>query len=242
MKPDTEESLDELVTWYEERFTPQMVNGSNIKPERMRQNLAVLQDAVHSYRTWKGHPNGIDTILLPPEKNPPAMYESSGSLEPWQEPGAIERAGEINIDARHAVIHQPPEAKTRRAMCGNCGVRYEITDDPVENHHRAMRHKITCGKGDVDQYSEPQRQELLSDFHNQPMQVEFRRREAAAIAAGVPPEVLKITGVSVFGPTPQPAPAREIAAPELYPGTVGELAAAMTKPPAKWWQFWRWFE
>lgn len=253
MKVDTteQETLDELVTWYRERYTRQMVSGSNIKPERMEQNLAVLQDAVFAYRTWKGHPAAIDTVLLRPDPPPPGDGRLSqleeapaGELERIRERGgAVERPYQIDIDARHSVIHPPEEKPARRATCGNCGVKYEITDDPEENHHRAMRHKLTCGKGDVDQYSEPQRAALLDDFHNQPMQRLFAERAAAELAAGADPARLKLTGVSIFGDAPQPA-RPEIAAapdPELYPGTVDQLIEACTAP-RRWWQFWRWFE
>lgn len=173
----------------------------------------------------------LESKLPPPAKY--HMYEDTGG-------GPLERPYQIDIDARHSTINQP-ETKTRRAMCGNCGARYEITDDPIENHHRAMRHKETCGKADVDQYSEPQRQELLSDFHNQPMQRLFAERAAAEIAAGADPDKLKLTGVSILAPLQTPARPEIAAGPELYPGTVDELIEACTAP-RRWWQFWRWFE
>ena len=72
------------------------------------------------------------------------------------------------------------------------------------------------------------------------MQREFAERAAAALAAGADPQVLKLTGVSIFTPAPAPARAREIAAAEL-----GEQAAEAIRemaPPRRWWQFWRWFE
>lgn len=263
MKPDTndQETLDELVTWYSQRFIPQMVNGSNIPRDRMYSNLAVLQDAVYAYRHWKGHnPATIDTVLLRPDPPPPGDGRLS-QLEPklpppakyhmFEDPGGgpIEPSYQIDIDARHSVIHQPEEKKPRRAMCGNCGTKYELTDDPEENHHRAMRHKLECSKGNA-MYTEPQRAALVDDFQNQPMQVEFRRREAAALASGADPDLLRITGVSILGPDPLPEhfvslgrlTELRIEDPELYPFTVEDLAAAMTKPPARWWQFWRWFE
>jgi hypothetical protein len=189
--------------------------------------------------------------LTVPEHNLPlrspttesGLQAATGELARTERGGGIERGGEINIDARHAIIHQP-ETKTRRAMCGNCGARYDITDDPIENHHRAMRHKLTCGKGDVDLYSDPQRQELLSEFENQPMQKLFRERAAAELAAGADPNRLKLTGVSIFTPAPAQTAPRAIAGtadPELYPGSVEELIEACTAP-RRWWQFWRWFE
>jgi len=154
--------------------------------------------------------------------------------------GELERPYQIDIDARHSVIHQP-ETKTRRAMCGNCGERYEITDDPVENHHRAMQHKAVCGKGGA-MYTEAQREQLLKEFSDQPMQRAFAERAAAALAAGEDPEALKLTGVSIFTPAPQPAPAREIEAGELGRDAAEAIREAIREQPRRWWQFWRWFE
>jgi hypothetical protein len=152
--------------------------------------------------------------------------------------GELERPYQIDIDARHSVIHQP-ETKTRRAMCGNCGIRYEITDDPVENHHRAMQHKTVCGKGGAV-YTEPQREQFLKEFSEQPMQRAFAERAAAALAAGADPEALRITGVSIFTPGPEAPQARAIAAAEL--GAQAAEAIRQMAPPRRWWQFWRWFE
>lgn len=212
---------------------------------------------------WSNPPTDADTqeirgwfrALTIPEQGPPSPRPAPGNgrlsqLEPDpageleripDRGGAMERPYQIDIDARHSVIHQPEEKAQRRATCGNCGVKYEITEDPEENHHRAMRHKLTCGKGDVDQYSGPQLAALLEDFHNQPMQVEFRRRAAAELEAGADPDRLRLTGVSIFTEAPQPArPQIEAAGPELYPGNVDELIAAVTAP-RRWWHFWRWF-
>lgn len=78
----------------------------------------------------------------------------------------LERQRTINVD-----IHQPQPtmySKTGSARCGNCGTRYDITSDPEENHHRAMRHKLTCGKTAVDQYTEEQRDTLKREFDEQP--------------------------------------------------------------------------
>lgn len=50
------ESLNGLLRWYAEVYIPQMVSGSNIRPERMAQNLAVLRDAISAYRASLGRP------------------------------------------------------------------------------------------------------------------------------------------------------------------------------------------
>lgn len=183
---------------------------------------------------WRD-PDGTPMPFTPP---PEPMTIYTPDRRAGDPGGALERPYQIDIDARHSVIHQP-EAKTRHAMCGQCGTRYEISDDPVENHHRAMRHKVTCGKANVDQYSEPQRAALLEDFHSQPMQVSFRERAAAALAAGTDPEVLKLTGVSIFGDdNPRAAALRELGAAAAE--SIRKMAPPA--PPRRWWKFWRWFE
>ena len=91
------------------------------------------------------HWEALAVMWRDPEGTPmPAPVAPGRELEPMktyrgEAGGELERPYQIDIDARHSVIHQP-ETKTRRATCGNCGVKYEITDDPEENHHRALRH------------------------------------------------------------------------------------------------------
>lgn len=41
--------IKEMIEWYEKRYIFQMVNGSNIDPLKMRENLAILMDAYYSY-------------------------------------------------------------------------------------------------------------------------------------------------------------------------------------------------
>jgi hypothetical protein len=122
----------------------------------------------------------------------------------------IERADQINIDARHSVIHQA-QPKPRRARCGNCGTRYEITEDPIENHHRAMRHARICARRDTA----AEHARLVTEFWTQPMPRDFAERARQMIAAGADPAAIERGGISLF-PAPTPAPRR-------------------------WWQFWRWF-
>lgn len=169
---------------------------------------------------------------------------------PYQDPGGgpLEKADQITIDARQQVnIHESPESKrTRAAMCGDCGEKYELTGDPTENHRRAMRHQQVCARRAE---TDAEQARLINEFQNQPMQREFRERAAAALAEGADPAMMKLTGVPVFE-DPETvrqraiaaAALRELPAPELYDGTVEDLAAAITKTPRRWWQFWRWFE
>ena len=144
---------------------------------------------------------------------------------------ALERPEQINIDARHAVIHQTELGKAKYARCGNCGTRYEITDDATENHHRAMEHKQECGKGSA-KYTEEQRHGLLDEFRDQPMQRLFRERLALEIEAGADPNRLELTGVDPLAPPPA---RRQI-------GFIKDDVVRMLTTPRRWYQFWRWFE
>lgn len=36
--------------------------------------------------------------------------------------------------------------KARTFLCGNCGDRIPMSDDHIENHHNAQRHKMVCSK------------------------------------------------------------------------------------------------
>ncbi len=87
--------------------------------------------------------------------------------------GELERTQQFDIDARggQVNIHQPrgnQYSRTGYARCADCGTRYEITGDPIENHHRAMRHKFTCGRSATDQYSPEQGEQLKAEFDAQP--------------------------------------------------------------------------
>lgn len=173
----------------------------------------------------------------------PKYTSAAGGLTapPERRGGDVDRRrGPIHIDARHSTFNEPAEA-TRYARCGNCGTRYEITEDPTENHHRAMRHKLECGKGSAA-YTDAQRESLLAEFNNQPMQVAMRERAAEQLAAGADPEHLKLTGAASF-PAEHAARMREL---HSGPDDVliqRALSDGRTAPkPRRWWQFWRWFE
>jgi hypothetical protein len=171
------------------------------------------------------------------------LFERGYELVHGHKPGALDRPGQINIDARHAQIHEAPKGKQKLATCGNCGSRYEITDDPLENHHRAMRHKLDCGKGELvlGPWSEDERQRHISDFQNQPMQRLFRDRAMSELEAGADPARLQLTGVDIFAPAPQSPEAREIAAAELGAQAAEAIRQWQPKPRPRWWQFWKWF-
>lgn len=161
--------------------------------------------------------------------------DAGGELEQQVPAGQIERPEVINIDARYAVVHQRDGEKPRSTMCANCGIRYELTDDPIQNHHRAMAHKQVCRPPAGTIYGEEQREQLVAEFEQQPMQREFRERAAVALAAGVDAQTLRLTGVSLFGEHPKVAALREL-------GAAASEAINETAPPRRWWKFWRWFK
>jgi hypothetical protein len=184
---------------------------------------------------WSSQP-GITLMETELANLPPVPPESE--LQTMSGASAIERPEVIHIDARHAVIHQREGKSPRTTMCANCGIRYELTDDPAENHRRAYAHKAECTPPAGTIYGEEQRAQLLAEFHDQPMQRAFRERAAAALAAGVNPEKLKLTGVSLFEEHPQVTALRQLGA--AASDAINEIAPP--RPPRRWWQFWRWFE
>lgn len=94
--------------------------------------------------------------------------------------GAIEIPQQFDVDGRRVVeVRIHPEKGRKQAKCGNCLERYDITDDPVENHHRAMRHKLECQSKNEAMYSRTQRDNLLEEFHAQPNIVAQRQAWAA---------------------------------------------------------------
>lgn len=235
--------------------------GTPADRETYRQTEAAMLDQLRAAcarivpttdSTWNVEPIRpeleVSGLVAIPFERPAGMddlYRRGQELEQIERRGALDKPGQINIDARHATIHEAPEGKGKFARCGNCGTRYEITDDPTENHHRAMRHKDECGKGSA-MYTEGQRRDLLNDFHQQPMQVAFRERAAAEIEAGADPARVALTGVSIFDPAPQRPQLTGATWPDGSPvkTPTGPLTYSETRnpaPPARWWQFWKWF-
>lgn len=136
MKPDTEESLDELVTWYANVFTPQLVNGSNAAEKIMDHNLAVIGDAVSSYRTWR---------KLRDVASQPAV-DALERYYPSHEPALVAARAPIHIDARRFYANTEPQPK-KFFRCGNCGKRLPMTSNPETDHHTAQAHRVEdCDK------------------------------------------------------------------------------------------------
>lgn len=91
--------------------------------------------------------------------------------------GELERSPYFDIDARHGSVEiHGAGRKQKYAKCGNCGVRIPIGDDPVENHHAAQRHKITCGSRPVDALNDADYQQQVGEFNAQPHVVAMRER------------------------------------------------------------------
>jgi hypothetical protein len=117
-------------------------------------------------------PAGLETI---PMRDP-----GPGELARIERRGELERPPYFDIDARHGSVEIHGGGKKQKyAKCGNCGVRIPIGDDPTENHHAAMRHKITCGSRPVDALSDDDYQKQVDDFNAQPHVVAMRERFAA---------------------------------------------------------------
>jgi hypothetical protein len=136
--------------------------------------------------------------------------ETAPARRDRREPAELERIEQIQVDARRAIIQWPEQPQTRKARCGNCGTRYAISDDPVSNHHIAMRHAQICPKrATADEHAK-----LVLEYWDQPMPRAFARRAQEMIAAGANPAIIRTHGVNIF----EPAPAER---------------------PRPWWKFWR---
>lgn len=171
-----------------------------------------------------------------------AVYDASGSPPIVPRRAELESSQTISIDARGSRFHQA-ERKIKFARCGDCGDRYEITDDPTENHHRAMRHKDACRKHGAI-YSPEQHEQLVKEFGEQPHIVAMRARLQAGLPA-LPPEGSLHEQKRISAP--DPSKIYEPTWPDGSPvrGAHGPLTFTNTRnpaQPAKWWQFWRWFE
>jgi hypothetical protein len=103
-----------------------------------------------------------------------------------------------------------------------------------------MQHKAECSKGEAEQYSGPQREQLLTEFHAQPMQREMRDRAHVLLDSGMSPEELAKSGAPLFADQ-MPARiqrSRQIRAAE----PIKNYGETRTPAAARWWQFWRWFD
>lgn len=88
-----------------------------------------------------------------------------------------------------------PASAARFASCGNCGERWELTGDPHEDHHNAMRHKTVCRTFTVMDNklaNETEYARLVAEHAAQPMQVEFRQRAEKQLAAAMEAERLQL--------------------------------------------------
>lgn len=96
--------------------------------------------------------------------------------------GALEKPIEISARFSHhhdIDVHSRPQPKTRHARCGNCGARLALTDDPTENHHIAMRHKLTCGQPNAGVWSHEEYAAQLQAFNEQPHVIQLKKQYAA---------------------------------------------------------------
>lgn len=104
---------------------------------------------------------------------PAPIEQPAGALEPHYEVSARfrPRGTEVSIEMRN----QP---KTKYARCGNCNARLALTDDPIENHHIAMRHKTTCGMQSAGQWPAEEFARQLEEFNRQPHVIQLKQQHA----------------------------------------------------------------
>lgn len=231
--------LTQDTTWKVEPIRP------DLQPAGLEAIPLELRDEGNSYVSGLTRQCSLQAQCYKPDGHRPPCAKWGGEVIITDAPGELEKPDQINIDARHSVFHEPMGTQRKYARCGNCGTRYEITDDPVENHHRAMRHKDECGKGNA-LYTEGQRRDLVDDFNSQPMQVAFRERAAAELEAGADPELLKLTGVSVFNPAT--GQRQGLLTATLIGHEAGEAirqrfdtATKAARGKFVWWKPWTWF-
>jgi hypothetical protein len=140
---------------------------------------------------------------------------------------------EINMGSarsqRRRGKHNPPRGRARFARCGNCCEKLPLSGDPEMDHHAAMRHKQVCRVNTEPAsfaYNRDQYMQLVKEHAAQPMQVEFRRREALQLDAEAR---LKLPAAIPDKVLPWGSPECSTCVSE----------AAEEKKRRRWWQFWR---
>ena len=88
---------------------------------------------------------------------------------------------DINFNVHNTTVHPPQQtgAKVRYINCGNCGERLVRTDDPIEDHHTAMKHKQYCRTNtvmDKAQLNAAEYDRLITEFQAQPNIIEQTRK------------------------------------------------------------------
>jgi hypothetical protein len=138
----------------------------------------------------------------------------------WGETSALEPAYEIDARRRGGPpeVQMKPAPSPRYARCGNCGARLELTDDPIENHHRAMRHsREECEARAAGSWTPDELAKQLYEFNMQPHVIRLKAEYAAqlerskeeqavdraAALQGVTPDMIR----QIQSARPAPAPA-----------------------------------
>lgn len=166
MTPNTNESIDELSAWYEQVYIPALGNGSNVHPRVTSWNLAIMKDAVSSYRTWRSFSaelnrwrceteaiNDTDPEFFPRTQTPVLYTPDRSPGDPGYldyaeaQHGTLAKGPErIHIDARR--FYETPGPQPQRFFrCGNCGAKLFLSGDAERDHHTAQAHKVeACQK------------------------------------------------------------------------------------------------
>lgn len=94
----------------------------------------------------------------------------AGELEPGYEMSSRFQRHQIDVVHRKTPKH---------ARCAQCNERLALTDDPIENHHIAMRHKAVCARDRADLYPPEQLDQLIAEFNRQPHVIALKKQHAA---------------------------------------------------------------
>ncbi len=81
------------------------------------------------------------------------------------------------LKGQNAPADLPAVLSQRSAKCPNCHERLNLTGDPEENHHTAMRHRLVCPRRAE---AEEENARLVSEFRQQANIIEQHRRIAEA--------------------------------------------------------------
>lgn len=132
--------------------------------------------------------------FLPGTEHTEPCVGAALDLIPEQPSRALEPGYSVNprFESRHAIeVRNQP--KQRYMRCPLCMDRIAITEDPVENHHIAMRHKRTCGQPNLGQWNDQEFSRIKAEFDAQPNVVRMRElgeaAERAKLAAAAAPQI-----------------------------------------------------
>lgn len=98
---------------------------------------------------------------------------------PRNEAGELEPGYEISSRFQRHQIDVVHRKTPKHARCAQCNERLALTDDPIENHHIAMRHKEVCRRDRADLYPPEQLEQLIQEFNRQPHVIALKKQHTA---------------------------------------------------------------